>query len=96
MSACEDFTRPQTWRIVRYPYGIAPQACSIVCVRAQQNIVKTNAESISGGVLQKLAVCLHSQFLQDYKVLEKTKGDKESLSWPAQHQGPEFPLPLIQ
>ena len=42
----------------------------------------------------EIGCCFHSQLLQDYKVLEKTKGDKESLSWPAQHQGPGLPLPL--
>ena len=78
MSACEDFIRPQTLRIVQYPSGLAPQACSIVCVRAQQNIVKTNAESISGGVLQKLAVVSIRNFSRMTRYLKKQRGTKKA------------------
>ena len=30
------------------------------------------------------------------KNLKETEGDKQSMSWPTQHQGTELPLPLIQ
>ena len=78
MSACEDFIRLQTLRIVQNPYGLAPQACSIVCVRAQQNIVKTNAESISGGVLQKLAVVSIRNFSRILRYLKQQRGAKKA------------------
>ena len=78
MSACEGFIRTQTLRIVQNPYGLAPQACSIVCVRAQQKIVKANAESISGGVLQKLAVVSICNFSRIIRYLKKQRGTKKA------------------
>ena len=38
----------------------------------------------------------HQAFTESTKYLKETEGDKQSLSWPTQHQGTELATPLIQ
>ena len=65
--------------------------------RQQQSVMQVKVMQVSASFQPRVAPPLTS--LDNTcctQNLKETEGDKQSFSWPTQHQGTELPLPLIQ